>query len=162
MTKEVGVTQTGRQQRYNKATGLSVFWLVILILALVGAIVAAASNAPVIWMLVWPAPLIVIFTAARFIREGYHKHDGVLVLGRPISSQLSGLSDSPNDDIAQDDARGNIEAPIAVVDPLSVPGPSGRIKLGKALDLAKSRMLGQGRGRSEKRFRERKRFLAHT
>jgi hypothetical protein len=162
MTKEVGVIQTGQQQRYNKANGLSVFWLVILALALVGAIVAAASNAPVIWMLVWPAPLIVIFTAARFIREGYHKRDGVLVLGRPVPSQLSGLSGSPNDDIAQNDARGNVEAPIAIVDPLSVLGPSGRIELAKALDLATSRELGEGGRRSEKRFHEGKRSLAHT
>jgi hypothetical protein len=98
MTKEVGVIQTGRQQRYNKAKDLSVFWLMILVFALVGAVVAAASNAPVIWMLVWPAPLIVTFTAARFIREGYHKRDGVLVLGRPVPSRLRDVADSPNDD----------------------------------------------------------------
>ena len=140
MTKQVGALQTGREQRYNNINGLSVLWLVILVLALAGAIVAAASNAPVIWMLVWPAPLIVIFTAARFIREGYHKRDGVLVLGRPVLSQLNGLSASPHDDIAQNDAWGNVAARIAVVDPLSVLGPSGRIEFAKTLDLATSRV----------------------
>ena len=162
MTKQVGAIQTGLQQRYNNVNDLSILWLVILVLALVGAIVAAASNAPVVWMLVWPAPLIVIFTAARFIREGYHKRDGVLVLGRPVPSQLNGLSDSPNNDIAQNDAWGDVAARIAVVDPLSVLGPSGRIELAKALDLATSRETGEGRRRSEKRFHEGKRSLAHT
>lgn len=136
MTEKVRVIQSGRRQRYNKTNGLSVFWLVILVLALVGAIVAAASNAPVIWMLVWPAPLIVIFTAARFIREGYHRRDGVLILGRPVASQLSRLSDFPDDRIAQNDARRKVEASIAIVDPLSVLGPNGRIELDKALNLA--------------------------
>ena len=162
MTKEVGTIQTGRQQRYNNANSLSALSLVILVLALVGAIVAAASKAPVIWMLVWPAPLIVIFTAARFIREGYHKRDGVLVLGRPVPSQVSGLSDSPNDDIAQDDAYGNVGARIAFVDALSVLGPSRSIEPAKALDLATRREARERRRRSEKLFHEAKRSLAHS
>ena len=162
MTNEVEAIRTGRQQRDKNANGLSVFWLVILVLALVGAVVAAASNAPVIWMLVWPAPLIVIFTAARFIREGYHTRDGVLVLGRPVPSRLRDESDSPNDDIAHNDARGNVEARIGIVDPLSVLGPRGRIDLAKALNLARSRKTREGRRRSEKRFDEGKRSLAHT
>jgi len=129
--------------------------LLVLGFALVGAIVAAASKAPVIWMLVWPAPLILIFTAARFIREGYHKRDGVLVLGRPAPSQPAGLSDSTNDDE-------NVEKQIAIVDPLSVLGPSGRIELARALKLAMRPDAGEAQKRLEERWEKGKRSLAHT
>ncbi|MBV8215296.1 MAG: hypothetical protein JOZ08_18965 [Verrucomicrobia bacterium] len=161
-TAEVAAIRTSRQQRPTSKKGLSLLSLVILALALVGAIVAAASSAPVIWILAWPAPLIVIFTAARFIREGYHKRDGLLVLGRPLASQTSAVSDSPTDDLAEDDTRGNVDPGIAVVDPLSVLGPSGRVELAKALDLATSREAAERRRQSEKLFHEGKRSLAHT
>ena len=155
MTKEVAAIRTSRPQRQNSVKGLSVLWLLILGFALVGAIVAAASKAPVIWMLVWPAPLILIFTAARFIREGYHKRDGVLVLGRPAPSQPAGLSDSTNDDE-------NVEKQIAIVDPLSVLGPSGRIELARALKLAMRPDAGEAQKRLEERWEKGKRSLAHT
>jgi hypothetical protein len=80
MTKEVSVERAVRRPRSNHATAFS---LLVLLLALLGVIVAALSEAPIIWMLIWPTPLVLIFTAARFVREGVHKRDGVLVLGRP-------------------------------------------------------------------------------
>ena len=151
MTKEVAAIRISRQVRHNNANGLSVLSLLILVFALVGAIVASASNAPVTWMLAWPAPLILIFTGARFIREGYHKRDGVLVLGRPVPPPLAGLSDSASD-------NENVEPPIAIADPLSALGPSGRVELAGALDLAMRRRAAEQRKRLVKRLQDGTRF----
>jgi hypothetical protein len=101
MTKEVSAENTVRRPRGNRATAFS---LLVLLLALLGVIVAALSEAPIIWMLIWPTPLVLIYTAARFIREGVHKRDGVLVLGRPA---LEPASDPRN--VADDDNE--LEAP---------------------------------------------------
>ena len=162
MTKEVTEIQAGRRGKRDLSNGLSLLWLSILLLALLGVIVAAISKAPVIWMLAWPAPLILIFTTARFVREGFHKRDGVLVLGRRAPSPPLDLSAGPDDDMVQDDADLRVELPIAIGDPSSTVGPSGRIELAKALDLATSREAGEGRRRMEKRFGERERSLAQT
>jgi hypothetical protein len=59
----------------------TVFSLFVLLLVVLGVIVAACSGEPTVWMLCWPAPLVVIFTVLNFIRQGYHKRDGLLVLG---------------------------------------------------------------------------------
>jgi hypothetical protein len=80
MTKEAPAVHKVQPSRGNHATAFS---LLVLLLALLGVIVAAFSQAPTVWMLIWPTPLVLIFTAARFIREGVHKRDGVVVLGRP-------------------------------------------------------------------------------
>ena len=162
MREEVTAIQAGRREKRDLSNGLSLLWLSILLLALLGVIVAASSKTPVIWMLVWPAPLILIFTAARFIREGFHKRDGVLVLGRRAPSAPLDLSAGPDDDIAQDDANLRVELPIATGDPSSVVGPSGRIELARALDVATSGEAAEGRRRLERRVREGKRSLAST
>jgi hypothetical protein len=159
MTKEVAAIRAGRRGERGLSNGLSLLWLSILLLALLGVIVAASSKAPVVWMLVWPAPLILIFTTARFIREGFHKRDGVLVLGRRLPSPPLDLSVGPDDDIAQDDANLRVEVPIASGDPSSVVGPSGRIELAKAVEFATSREAGEGQRRLEKLLREGKRSL---
>jgi len=162
MTKEITAIQAGRRGKRDLSNGLSLLWLSILLLALLGAIVAASSKTPVIWMLVWPAPLILIFTTARFVREGFHKRDGVLVLGRRAPSPPLDLSADPDDETAEDDVRGRVQMPITIGDPSSVVGPSGRIELAKALDLATRREVGEGRRRLEKRLLEGKRSLAQT
>ena len=135
MTEEVTAIQAGRREKRDLSNGLSLLWLSILLLALLGVIVAASSKTPVIWMLVWPAPLILIFTAARFIREGYHKRDGVLVLGRRGPSPPLDLSAGPDDDKAQDDAVTGVEGPVTIGDLSSVLGPRRRIEVAKALEL---------------------------
>jgi hypothetical protein len=135
MTKEVTAIQAGRPEKRDLSNGLSLLWLSILLLALLGAIVAASSKTPVIWMLLWPAPLILIFTTARFIREGYHKRDGLLVLGRRAPSPPLDLSAGPDDDKAQDDAGAGVEEPATIGDLLSVLGHSRRIEVAKALEL---------------------------
>ena len=162
MIKEVTAIRASRPGERDLSNDLSLFWLSILLLALLGVIVAASSKAPVIWMLAWPTPLILIFTTARFIREGFHKRDGVLVLGRRAPSAPLDLSAGPDDDIAQDDANLRVELPIATGDPSSVVGPSGRIELARALDVATSGEAAEGRRRLERRVREGKRSLAST
>lgn len=160
MTKEIATIRVGRQPEREDLNGLFVLWLLILVLALVGAIVAASSKAPVIWMLAWPAPLIMIFTAARFIGEGFHKRDGVLVLGRPTTTPSVPL-DSPEDK-AQSEPGGKVEAPMAIADPLSVIGPSGRLELAVAPDSEMSRHASEERKQFEKHWHEQKQSLAHT
>jgi hypothetical protein len=120
MTEEVTAIQAGRREKRNLSKALALLWLSILLLALLGAIVAASSKTPVIWMLIWPAPLILIFTGARFIHEGYHRRDGVLVLGRRGPSPPLDLSAGPDDDKAQDDAGAGVEEPIMISDLSSV------------------------------------------
>jgi hypothetical protein len=161
MTKEVAAIQKGRQWKRDNRNGLSVLWLLILLLALLGAIVAAVSKTPVIWMLVWPAPLIVIFTTARFVREGYHKRDGVLVLGRRAPLPPIDLSAGPDDDKSQEDAVANVEGPIAVGDPLSGRGLSGRIEFVRADDLAINRHSGDETTRLDTHLADKNRSLAH-
>lgn len=112
MTKKASAEHTVRRPRGKRAT---VFSLLVLLLALLGVIVAALSEAPIIWMLFWPTPLVLIFTAARFIREGVHKRDGVLVLGRPA---LEPASDPQN--VADDDNEP--EAPAVENGSGSIPG----------------------------------------
>ncbi|MBV9876793.1 MAG: hypothetical protein JO025_18830 [Verrucomicrobia bacterium] len=162
MIKEVTAIRAGRPGERDLSNGLSLFWLSILLLALLGVIVAASSKAPVIWMLVWPAPLILIFTAARFIREGFHKRDGLLVLGRRVPSPPLDLSVGPDDDIEQDDANSRVEVPITTGYPSSVVVPSERFELAGAVHLAMRREASKGRRRLEKRFLEQKRSLAQT
>jgi hypothetical protein len=150
--------KAGRPGERDLSNGLSLFWLSILLLALLGVIVAASSKEPVIWMLVWPTPLILIFTTARFIREGFHKRDGVLVLGRRAPSPPLDLSVAPDGDIAQDDAHLRVEVPITTGDPSS----SGRIELTRTLHLARSSEAGERRRRLQRRFREGQRYFAQT
>ena len=66
---------------YDRSKIGTVFSLFVLLLVVLGVIVAACSGEPTVWMLCWPAPLVVIFTVLNFIRQGYHKRDGLLVLG---------------------------------------------------------------------------------
>jgi len=161
MRKEVTAIQAGRRGKRDYLNGLSLLWLLILVLALLGVIVAAISETPVIWMLVWPAPLILIFTTARFVREGYHERDGVLVLGRRVPSPPIDLSTGPDDDKSQDDAAVSVEEPIAIGDPLSVLGSSGRIEFARARDLAMSRQSGDGTTHLDRHLTDRNRSLAH-
>ena len=162
MREEVTAIQAGRREKRDLSNGLSLLWLSILLLALLGVIVAASSKTPVIWMLVWPAPLILIFTAARFIREGFHRRDGVLVLGRRGSSPPLDLSAGPDDDKAQDDGGAGVEEPITIGDLSSLLGQSGRIEVAKALALETRREIAERRSRFEKRLQEGKRSLAGT
>jgi hypothetical protein len=161
MTKEV-TALPARRQRKRDSKGLSVLWLFILVLALLGAIVAAGSKTPITLMLVWPAPLILMFTAGRFVREGYHKRDGVLVLGRPEPSFVIGPLDLSDEESAQGEAGEKAEPRPAGVDSLSILGRRERIELTRAIDPAWSRRRGEERKRLDRPSPEKAHSLAHT
>ena len=131
MRKEVSGERAARRQRRNNGSGFS---LLVLVFALVGAIVAARSQTPIFWMLIWPTPLVFIFTAARFIREGFHKRDGVLVLGRPALEPADVDADASNDDKDLSDLP--VEARPVLVDPLSVLVRPQNVELGTTHGLA--------------------------
>jgi hypothetical protein len=76
------------------------FSLFVLLMVVLGVIVAACSGEPVVWMLRWPAPLVVTFTVFNFIRQGYHKRDGLLVLGPATEREPDGGDEVPGDSSA--------------------------------------------------------------
>jgi hypothetical protein len=57
-------------------------WIAIYLLAILGLINAAYSEQPLLWLAVWPAPIVLVCTVFVFFREGFHFRNGVLVLGR--------------------------------------------------------------------------------
>jgi hypothetical protein len=115
MRKEASAEPALRPQRRSHGTRFS---LLVLLLALVGAIVAARSQEPIFWMLIWPTPLVLVFTAVRFIREGFHQRDGVLVLGRAVLESAKLHTDVSDADKELSDV--DAEAGPVLVDPLSV------------------------------------------
>jgi hypothetical protein len=145
MTKEVSAEYIVRRPRGNHVTAFS---LLVLLLALLGVIVAALSEAPIIWMLVWPAPLVLIFTAVRFIREGVYQQDGLLVLGRPA---LEPASDPQN--VADDDNELEAAAMESGSESIPVHAPSvfarrQNVEPGTAHSLAVHRHIRKNQRRS--------------
>lgn len=61
----------------------AVVWIASCLLTVLGLAKAAASEQPVLWVALWPAPVVIASTAFTFLRQGFHFKDGVLVLGRP-------------------------------------------------------------------------------
>jgi hypothetical protein len=57
-------------------------WIASYLLAILGLIKAAYSEQPLLWLAVWPAPIVLVCTIFVFFREGFHFRNGVLVLGR--------------------------------------------------------------------------------
>jgi hypothetical protein len=57
-------------------------WTACCVLTVLGLAKAATSEQPVIWVALWPAPVVVVSTVFTFLRQGFHFRDGVLVLGR--------------------------------------------------------------------------------
>jgi hypothetical protein len=108
MRKQVSAKQSVVRGQTSHITG---FWLLVLLLALVGMFVAALSQEPTLWMLRWPAPLVVVFTVVNFIRQGFHKRDGLLVLGRAGRSE-SGRSVNTGNERERAGANGNGRGPL--------------------------------------------------
>jgi hypothetical protein len=52
------------------------------VLTVLGLAKAATSEQPVIWVALWPGPVVLVSTVFTFLRQGFHFQDGVLVLGR--------------------------------------------------------------------------------
>jgi hypothetical protein len=57
-------------------------WIVSYLLAVLGLLRAAYSENPLLWLAVWPAPIVLASTIFIFYRQGFHFRDGVLFLGR--------------------------------------------------------------------------------
>jgi hypothetical protein len=57
-------------------------WIASYLLAILGLVKAAYSQQPLLWLAVWPAPVVLAATIFIFVRQGFHFRNGVLVLGR--------------------------------------------------------------------------------
>jgi hypothetical protein len=57
-------------------------WIASCLLVILGLIHAARSEQPMLWLAVWPAPVVLACTIFAFFRQGFHFEDKVLVLGR--------------------------------------------------------------------------------
>jgi hypothetical protein len=60
----------------------AVVWTASCLLTILGLAKAATSGQPVLWVALWPAPVVLASTVFTFLRQGFHFQDGVLVLGR--------------------------------------------------------------------------------
>ena len=52
------------------------------LLAILGLVKAVYSEQPLLWLAVWPAPIVLVSTIFFFFREGFHFRNGMLFLGR--------------------------------------------------------------------------------
>ena len=57
-------------------------WIASCLLVILGLIHAERSEQPMLWLAVWPAPVVLACTIFAFFRQGFHFEDKVLVLGR--------------------------------------------------------------------------------
>jgi hypothetical protein len=62
--------------------GAASIWVVSFALIILGVAKAAYSSESMVWLTIWPAPLVLISTITAFLREGCHYRNGVFVLGR--------------------------------------------------------------------------------
>ena len=60
----------------------AVVWTASCLLTILGLAKAAASEQPVLWVALWPAPVVLASTVFTFLRQGFHFQDGMLTLGR--------------------------------------------------------------------------------
>lgn len=57
-------------------------WVASYLLAILGLVKAACSEQPLLWLAIWPAPIVLACTIFIFFRQGFHFRNGVLFLGR--------------------------------------------------------------------------------
>jgi hypothetical protein len=69
----------GKRGKASMETGI---WIVSYVLAVLGLVNAAYSEQPLLWLAIWPAPIVLASTILIFFRQGFHFRDGLLVLGR--------------------------------------------------------------------------------
>ena len=60
----------------------AVVWIAGCLLTILGLAKAATSEQPILWVALWPAPVVLASTVFTFLRQGFHFQDGLLVLGR--------------------------------------------------------------------------------
>jgi hypothetical protein len=84
-TRLHGVFETGPEQETGHSSLVAVeasIWIATFALVILGVTKAAYSSESMVWLAVWPAPLVLIWTITSFLRQDCHCRDGVLVLGR--------------------------------------------------------------------------------
>ena len=57
-------------------------WIAGYVVAVLGLVNAAYSEQPLLWLAIWPAPIVLASTSFIFFRQGFHFRDGVLIFGR--------------------------------------------------------------------------------
>jgi hypothetical protein len=57
-------------------------WIASYLLVILGLVRAIYSEQPLLWLVVWPAPVALASTIFIFFRQGFHFQNGVLILGR--------------------------------------------------------------------------------
>jgi hypothetical protein len=68
--------------RLGSASIEATIWIASYVLAILGLINAAYSEQPLLWLAIWPAPIVLASVIFIFFRRGFHYRDGLLVLGR--------------------------------------------------------------------------------
>jgi hypothetical protein len=77
-----GSAGTSWGSQYGGVSIETSIWFASYLLAILGLIKAAYSEQPLLWLAVWPAPIVLVCTVFVFFREGFHFRNGVLFLGR--------------------------------------------------------------------------------
>jgi hypothetical protein len=77
----VGYCST-RAAQCGSVTIAASIWIATYLLAILGLVKAAYSEQPLLWLAVWPAPIVLASTIFFFFREGFHFRNGMLFLGR--------------------------------------------------------------------------------
>jgi hypothetical protein len=78
----IGLAESKDNGQRVKASLEPVIWIVSYVLALIGLVNAAYSEEPLVWLAIWPAPIVLVSTIFIFFRQGFHFRNGLLVLGR--------------------------------------------------------------------------------
>jgi hypothetical protein len=76
-TGRAGLVAQGRNASIE-----AVIWVAGCVLAILGLVNAAYSEQPLLWLAIWPAPIVLVSTIFIFFSQGFHFRDGVLILGR--------------------------------------------------------------------------------
>ena len=72
----------GLPAEYGSVSIEAAIWIASYVLAILGLIKAAYSADPLLWLAIWPAPIVLACTVFIFFRRGASYRNGLLVLGR--------------------------------------------------------------------------------
>jgi len=78
-----GNSVRGQSQAQRGAVSVeATIWIAGYLLEILGLVEAVYSQQHLLWLAVWPAPVVLAATIFIFVRQGFHFQNGVLVLGR--------------------------------------------------------------------------------
>jgi hypothetical protein len=80
--RPLGPTESKGNGQRVKANIETSIWITSYVLAVLGLVNAAYSEQPLLWLAIWPAPIVLASTILIFFRQGFHFRNGLLVLGR--------------------------------------------------------------------------------